>query len=70
MDRCPHCGHNHRDRSRGDFLVMCPDQAPWTDEEKDAWRAQVRRRDPAARFVGKYDYERVVNRANNAARRS
>lgn len=37
---CPHCALDH------DVVKMCPDRGSWTQDERDARRAQLRRRYP------------------------
>jgi Ribonuclease G/E len=59
MNRCPHCGGVHRDRSHPEWTVMCADRARWTRAERDEWRDQVRAEDPSVLFVGTYDADRL-----------
>lgn len=66
-DCCPHCAGNHNDRAQEDFTAMCADREPWTQRERDTWRAQVRRRDPAAQFVDSYP-EQLISRINAGGR--
>lgn len=65
-DRCPHCGEVHHGPDRES--AMCPDRERWTHEEKDAWRAQTRRRFPAVHFVGVYERDRLLSAANAKGR--
>jgi hypothetical protein len=46
---CPHCGTLH------DRVCRHPngsiDRTPWTPDERDAWRAQIKRDHPAVEFA-------------------
>lgn len=44
---CPHCG---QPSGPGGPAHVCPDTTPWTQAEKDAFRAQARRWYPAVPF--------------------
>lgn len=49
MPICPHCGLWHDGR----ILKMCPPakRDRWTNEEREQWREDFKRRNPGVRFA-------------------
>lgn len=45
---CPHCGGDRPDPPAK--VHVCADREPWTQAERDEWRAEARRRSPWLKF--------------------